>query len=401
MGLTMKERNSVTKETAVRYRNAKKKEKKQILDEYVKLTGFARKYAIAKLNSCIHKREHEYNNVTIKTVKVELPKKKKRIYVPKYGKDTVNSLNKIWRTFDFMCGQRLVPFIRENLEDLVSEPNFEISQNVYENLKTISSATVNRLLKPERQKNKLHGTSTTKAAGNLNKLIPIRAFFDWDERKPGFFEMDTVAHDGGNASGEYCFTLTFTDVCTGWTVLYALLNKAQRWVKEDAADLKQTLPYKLLGLDSDNGSEFKNYQLLNWCNENQVIFTRSRSYKKNDNCFVEQKNYSVVRHLVGYYRYEGEAAQVALQKLYDRWNLLVNYFYPSVKILEKERKDAHTYKKYDSAKTPYKRCLESEFISDDVKSILQKNKSSLNVVQLKKEVEECLDIVLQLSKKWS
>ena len=104
---------------------------------------------------------------------------------------------------------------------------------------------------------------------------------------------------------------------------------------------------------------------------------------------------------IGYYRYEGEAAQVALQKLYDRWNLLVNYFYPSVKILEKERKDAHTYKKYDSAKTPYKRCLESEFISDDVKSKLQNNKSSLNVVQLKKEVEECLDIVLQLSKKWS
>lgn len=212
--------------------------------------------------------------------------------------------------------------------------------------------------------------------------------------------MDTVAHDGGNASGEYCFTLNFTDVCTGWTVLYPLLNKAQRWVKEDAADLKKSLPYNLLGLDSDNGSEFKNYQPLSWCNENNVTFTRSRSYRKNDNCFVEQKNYSAVRHLVDYYRYEDEAARTALQNLYDRWNLLISYFYSSVTILEKERKDAHTYKKYDSAKTPYKRSLESDFISDEAKSRLRINKSKLNVVQLKKEVEECLDIVLQHAKKW-
>lgn len=154
--------------------------------------------------------------------------------------------------------------------------------------------------------------------------------------------MDTVVHDGGNVSGEHCLTLDFTDVCIGWTLLYPLLNKVQRWVREDAADLKRTLAYALLGLDSDNGCEFKNRKLLNWCGENNVAFTRSRPYKKNDNCFVEQKNHSVVRRLVGYYRYEGEEAMIALQNLYDRWNLLVNYFYPSVKILEKERKDAHT-----------------------------------------------------------
>lgn len=401
MGLTMKERASVTKETAKRYKDALKKEKQIILNEYVKLTGFARKYAISKLNSCIKRREHIFNNVVIKTAKIESPKRKKRKYIPKYGKDVLNSLNKIWRTFDFMCGQRLVPFIRENLDELYAEPYFEITVPVYEKLLAISSATVNRILKSERQKNRIHGTSTTKAAGNLNKLIPVRAYFDWDERVPGFFEMDTVAHDGGTASGEYCFTLDFTDVCTGWTVLYALLNKAQRWVKESAEDLKKNLPYLLKGLDSDNGSEFKNYQILKWCEENKVSFTRSRSYKKNDNCFVEQKNYSVVRHLVGYYRYEGETAQIALQNLYDKWNLLVNYFYPSVKILAKERKDAHTYKKYDSAKTPYRRCLESDKLSDEVKSKLRQTKAKLNVVQLKREVEENLAIVLQLSKKWN
>lgn len=401
MGLTMKERASVTKETAKHYKDVGKKEKQIILDEYVKLTGFARKYAICKLNGCIKRQEHIFNNVVIKSVRIENPKRKKREYIPKYGKDVLNSLTKIWRTFDFMCGQRLIPFIRENLDTLYVESLFEITSTVYEKLKTLSSATANRLLKSERQKNKIHGTSTTKAAGNLNKLIPIRTYFDWDERVPGFFEMDTVAHDGGTACGEYCFTLDFTDVCTGWTVLYALLNKAHRWVKESSEDLKKNLPYPLKGLDSDNGSEFKNYQMVKWCDENKVTFTRSRSYKKNDNCFVEQKNYSVVRHLVGYYRYEGEAAKIALQNLYDKWNLLVNYFYPSVKILAKERKNAHTYKKYDSAKTPYRRCLESDKISDEVKSRLQEIKTKLNVVQLKKQVEENLKIVLQLSKKWN
>lgn len=190
----MKERASVTKETAKRYKDADKKEKQIILNEYVKLTGFARKYAISKLNGCIKQREHIFNNVVIKTAKIENPKRKKREYIPKYGKDVLNSLIKIWRRFDFMCGQRLVPFIRENLDALYADTDFEITLPVYEKLWTISSASVNRLLKSERQKNKIHGTSTTKATRNLNKPIPIRAYFDWDERVPGFFEMNRRRH---------------------------------------------------------------------------------------------------------------------------------------------------------------------------------------------------------------
>ena len=402
MGLTMKERNSVTKEIADRYRKSGKKEKKSILDEYIRLTGFHRKYAIAKVNPLIKKREFNFNGRTTKTTKVEIPKKKrKRIYIPKYGQEVLKSLTKIWQTFDYMCGQRLIVFIRENIDALADEPYFEITVEIRLKLVQISSATINRALKGERRKNKIHGTCATKAAGNLSKLIPVRVFFHWDERIPGFFEMDTVAHDGGKPSGEYCFTLTFTDVCLGWTVLYALLNKAHRWVKESAEDLRATLPYPLKGLDSDNGSEFKNHQMVRSCADNGIAFTRSRSYKKNDNCFVEQKNYSNVRHIVGYYRYEGEACRIALQNLYDKWNLLVNYFYPSMKILAKERKDAHTYKKYDSAKTPFRRAIESDKISEEIKSRLIGQKARLNVVQLKKEVEEALDVVLQLAKKWN
>ena len=395
MGLSMKERNSVTKEIAVRYKNATKNEKKAILNEYISLTGFNRKYAISKINSCIKRKTYTFNNKTMISCKVEVPKRKKRKYISKYDKTFQGSLIAIWTFFDYMCGQRLVPFIKENIAELIKERSFKITDVIKEKLLTISSATVNRLLKEPRKKNKLHGISTTKAGKGLNQLIPIRVFFDWDERVPGFFEIDTVSHDGGNASGDHIYTVTATDVSVGWTEIRPVLNKAQRWVKESIEDIKNTIPYKMLGIDSDNGSEFKNYQLVKWCEDNEITFTRGRSYKKNDNCFVEQKNNSVVRHLVGYYRYEGQEALQTLEKLYKLWCLLVNYFYPSMKILEKERKDARIYKKYDDAKTPYKRCLESDKLSDEEKQKLIKIKKGLNIIELKKSVEKALNDVLQ------
>ena len=399
MGLSMKERNSVTKEIAVRYKNATKNEKKAILNEYISLTGFNRKYAISKINSCIKRKTYTFNNKTMISCKVEVPKRKKRKYISKYDKTFQGSLIAIWTFFDYMCGQRLVPFIKENIAELIKERSFKITDVIKEKLLTISSATVNRLLKEPRKKNKLHGIPTTKAGKGLNQLIPIRVFFDWDERVPGFFEIDTVSHDGGNASGEHIYTVTVTDVSVGWTEIRPVLNKAQRWVKESIEDIKNCLPYKMLGIDSDNGSEFKNYQLLKWCEDNEITFTRGRSYKKNDNCFVEQKNNSVVRHLVGYHRYEGQQALQTLEKLYKLWCLLVNYFYPSMKILEKERKDAHIYKKYDNAKTPYKRCLESDKLSDEEKQKLIKIKEGLNIIELKKSVEKALNDVLQYVRK--
>ena len=399
MGLNMKERDSVTKEIANRYKNATKNEKKAILNEYISLTGFNRKYAISKINSCIKRKTYTFNNKTMISCKVEVPKRKKRKYISKYDQTFQISLIAIWTFFDYMCGQRLVPFIKENIAELIKERSFKITDVIKEKLLTISSATVNRLLKEPRKKNKLHGISTTKAGKGLNQLIPIRVFFDWDERVPGFFEIDTVSHDGGNASGEHIYTVTATDISVGWTEIRPVLNKAQRWVKESIEDIKNCLPYKMLGIDSDNGSEFKNYQLVKWCEDNEITFTRGRSYKKNDNCFVEQKNNSVVRHLVGYHRYEGQQALQTLEKLYKLWCLLVNYFYPSMKILEKERKDAHVYKKYDDAKTPYKRCLESDKLSDEEKQKLIKIKKGLNIIELKKSVEKALNDVLQYVRK--
>ena len=394
MGLSMKERNSVTKEVAERYKNASKNEKIKILNEYIAITGFHRKYAINKINSYIKKRNYSFNNKKMTSIKVIEPKKKKRVYTKEYDEPFQTSLIRIWSYFDYLCGQRLVPFIRENIEALTNEKSFKINETIKEKLLNVSSATINRLINIARNKNKLHGISTTKAGKSLNQLIPIRVFFDGDERIPGFFEMDTVSHDGGNASGEHIYSVTVTDISVGWTEIRPVLNKAQRWVKERIEEIKNELPYKMLGLDSDNGSEFKNYQLYQWAQENEITFTRGRSYKKNDNCFVEQKNNSVVRRLLGYYRYEGEETLILLEKLYKYWCLLINYFYPSVKILEKERKDTRVYKKYDMAKTPYKRCLESNKITNEEKEKLKKIKMSLNIVELKENVEKALNEVL-------
>ena len=192
-----------------------------------------------------------------------------------------------------------------------------------------------------------------------------------------------------------------TDVYSGWTENRALLNKAQRWVKEAVDDVKKKIPFVMKGLDSDNGSELKNSQLLQWCYENQVEFTRSRPYKKNDNCFVEQKNDSVVRRLVGYQRFEGEETRLVLAELYETYNLLVNYFFPSMKIISKERLDAKVIKKYDKAKTPYTRLMEHKDLADSVKTELTRRKNSLDLETLLNKTKALQSQLFSMAKPWS
>ncbi len=395
MGLTMKEKKSVIQEMAVRYAKMSKKEKSNLLNECVALTGYNRKYATTVLNTAVIRRKWVFNNKEKQAISLRKKTRKKRIYPRYYDNDVKKALWNIWVYFDRLCSARLVPFIRENIEELSRIKSFGITDEVKAKLVTVSSATVDRLLKEKRQQEKkLYGISTTKPAKNLNSLVPIRVYFNWDERKPGFFEVDTVSHDGGNASGEHCYTFSATDVNTAWTEIRALPNKAHRHVLDAVKDIRTCLPYPLKGLDGDNGSEIKNYSMLNYCNENNIQFTRSRSYHKNDNCFIEQKNFSVVRHLVGYYRYEGEQCVKLLNELYKPYCLLVNYFYPSLRIISKERVEAKVYKKYDKAKTPFTRTIESDDVAEDFKIALIKKKEELSLFDLKNKVDEALDNLL-------
>jgi hypothetical protein len=251
----------------------------------------------------------------------------------------------------------------------------------------MSAATIDRLLRPERKKYELKGRSRTKPGTLLKHQIPIRTFSEWNENKPGFVEIDLVSHDGGVAAGDFCQTLDVTDISTTWTETAAVRNKAQVHVFAALKQLRGNLPFSLLGIDSDNGSEFINAELERYCRKQEITFTRSRPYRKNDNCFVEQKNYSVVRRAVGYARYDTEEQLALLNQLYGYLRLYTNFFMPSMKLVSKERCGSQVKKRYDQAQTPYRRVMAAPEISEGKKRKLQMQYETLNPADLKRKIE--------------
>ncbi|MCL2380423.1 MAG: hypothetical protein FWC64_02380 [Treponema sp.] len=200
------------------------------------------------------------------------------------------------------------------LSSLVLE--FKLSKELTALLKSVSPATIGRKLKNEKARYRLKGIRTTKSGSLLKTQIPIRVCFGRDQKRPGLFEVDTLSHYGARASGQFLQTLTLTDAGSGWTEERALLNNAHRWVKEQIARTKENVPFPMPGIDSDNGGEFINHQVLDWRVKNNVTFIRARPYRKNDNCFVEQKNGDVARKTVGYARFEDQDALNALAQVY-------------------------------------------------------------------------------------
>jgi hypothetical protein len=273
----------------------------------------------------------------------------------------------------------------------------KLKPKVRQKLQQISAATIDRLL-VEDKKQSLNGSrARTKPGTLLKSQIPIRTFTEWNDARPGFTEIDLVGHDGGNASGDFCYTLDLTDVASGWTETRAIRNKAQVWVVEELKLIEKRLPFELLGIDSDNGSEFINAHLLRYCQDQKLTFTRARSYRKNDNCFVEQKNYSVVRRAVGYARYDTETELKLLNRLYDHLRLYSNYFQPVMKLVSKERNGSQVKKKYDTARTPYQRLLESEHLKEEQKQRLKKEYQKLNPAELKREITKLQNELLDLA----
>lgn len=397
MGLTMRERKALTNEVAARYRGEPKKKGKQaILDEFCLTTGYHRKYALVLLNNWGKKQIRIIEGTLVELVVGEARKRKKPSRERVYDERVQQPLRKIWELFDYQCGKRLVVLMRANMGVLKAEPEFDIDEGTAAKLCSISAATVDRLLMPERVKLQIKGRSHTKHGPLLKHQIPVRTHFSWDERLCGFFELDTVHHEGGNASGEYCVTLTATDVFSGWTELRALRNRAHRWVHESVVDIRAQLPFALKGVDSDNGAEFINKALLDYCNTTGVTFTRGRPYRKNDNCFVEQKNDIAVRHTVGYYRFDTDAEYEALREVYTHLCPLLNYFYASAKIVEKIR-TAHRVKKvYEAPKPPYQRMLDSPLVTEEVKDELRRRAGQLHIVKQKRLVDQAMVKLLRI-----
>ena len=392
MRLKMRARQEVTAATAAQYRGASKKEKGRILDQFVSTTGYSRWYARLVLRHEGRRLQADKQTILLAVRTNSKASRKRRCT---YDEKVRTALVKVWRIMDYICGKRLQPMLAELLTVLERHNEFSCDRETRAKLLRISAASIDRLLQAERRKHELRGRAGTKPGTLLKKQIPIRTFADWDEQQPGFVEIDLVGHDGGVAAGDYCQTLDLTDVATTWTETMAVRNKAQAWVFEALKKLRQNLPFPLLGLDSDNGSEFINQYLTAYCQQEKISFTRSRPYRKNDNCFVEQKNYSVVRRAVGYQRYDTETQLALLNELYATLRLYTNFFQPTMKLRSKERVGSKVTKRYDRAQTPYQRVLAAASVAAAKKELLRAQYETLNPAALKRKLMRLQDRLLK------
>jgi hypothetical protein len=301
------------------------------------------------------------------------------------------ALRRAWQATDRLCSKRLHPFLPELVSFLKRYVDQRMTAEVEAQLCRMSPSTMDRLLRPWRRLGGRRPLSNTKPGSLLKNSIPIRTFADWEEGCPGFLEVDLVHHCGDSADGFYLTTLSAVDVASGWSECIGVWGKGQDRVGGAIHRLRQRLPFSLLGLDSDNGSEFINHHLFTYCQREGITFTRSRSYKKNDSCHVEQKNWSVVRRLVGYDRYRSREALETLNRVYNILRRYVNFFQPSMKLVAKTRSGAKVHKVYDTALTPYQRLLRSGVLTEEKRHELAAIYHGLNPVLLLEELNGNLE----------
>jgi hypothetical protein len=355
---------------APRYREASPTLKIVILDEFVAATGYARKYAIRLLNQ---------------PVTTEL--KIERSRAPRYGPEVQQALHLAWTAANHICAKRLIPFLPTLVDSLERHGHLHLSQECRAQLLTMSPATADRILQPYRRQER-HGISTTRSGTLLKKQIPVRTFNDWNETQPGFMEADLVAHCGAHADGSYLYTLTLTDIATGWTECLPLLNRGQDAIIAALKRARQLLPFPLLGIDTDNGGEFINMELAAYCEQEQITFTRGRPRKSNDQCYVEQKNGQIVRQVVGYDRFTGDLAYRQLTELYRALRVYVNCFQPSMKLQSKEREGSRVRRTYDQAQTPMQRLVASAILSPKKQQELLRITAALDPLRLLTQLEQ-------------
>ena len=355
-----------------KYWKASKKKKTQLLDDFCSFTGMHRKSALRLINGKIQPKWRH--------------RRKRQKY---YDQSVIDALLVLWRSADEICAERFHPFIPQLLEKLISCREISVSDETRQKLTEISLGLIKEILSKTKHRSLVRIGGTTKPGSLLKRQIAIR-YGRWDEVTPGWCETDTVAHCGDTVAGSYISSLDVVDICSGWSEQCAILNKGEKAVTKAMEDIKQRLPFDLLGLDPDNGAEFINWSLYHYCQKNKINLTRSRPYHKNDNAHIEQKNWTAIRQLVGYSRFETIEQLNILNDLYaNEWRLYLNFFQPTMKLKEriKDTTTGRTTKRYYEAKTPYQRLIEHSDISEEKKDMLRSIYNSLNPVKLRQQIK--------------
>lgn len=378
----MSERRAVTKVIATRYARSERAVKRQILDELCATTGWHRDHARKALRKAL----------------VLKPVRHRALRSPLYGEPVIEALRFCWAVQGTPCGRLLAAALPDLVPRLRRFKELHIDSETAAQLLKIAPATIDRRLKADRAKLEPRGRSHTKPGTLLKDSIPIRTWAEWDDAVPGFVEIDLVGHEGGNSQGEFCCTLDITDIATGWTETRSVVNKAQKWVFAAIKDATAAFPFPIFGIDSDNGSEFINWELFRWCEQEKLTFTRSRSGNKNDGAHVEQKNWHIVRQTVGYHRYDTAGELELLNRIWALQRLVTNHFGPQQKLLAKVRTGAKISKTYDSPATPFQRVLANTgAVSRDSKARLKREDRPLNPADIQRQIQALCAELLTLS----
>jgi len=362
--LSFQTRREVLQQMVPRYRGASTVQKGALLDEIAATTGYSRRYAMWLLN---HSEEGRPSPG---------PRRQRR-----YGPEVQHALFLAWHAANRVCSKRLMPFLPTLIESLERHGHLQLSDACRCQLLSMSAATADRLLRASRTQG-LRGMSTTRAGTLLKQQIPIRTYAQWNETQPGFLEADLVAHCGSENEGSFLYTVTLTDIATGWTECLPLLSKSAEAVLCALQQARACFPFPILGLDTDNGCEFMNGPLLTYCERERITFTRGREGLKNDQCFVEQKNGAIVRQVIGYGRLEGERAYRQLGEVYQALRLYVNGFQPSMKLQATQYEGRKVRRVYDAAKTPLQRLLLSKVLPASKEQELQRMAQVLDPLRL-------------------
>ena len=365
-----------------RYLRARKRQKGPILDEYCRNTGQNRKYVIRKISR-------------MASTEPRPPRKR----APRYGPETARPLERLWKIFDYPCGQRLKPLLETELDRLRRLKEIEVSAQTAEKLKAISPATIDRLLRPKKQAWKLHHKPGAKGPGLIAKKIPLRMGTGKNLRV-GFVDMDLVLHCGSSTAGEYGHSLSTLDLGSAWWEAEVVMGRAQRRIFNALQEIEARSPFPWLAIHSDNDNAFINGQLYDYTEERHLGFTRSRPYRKNDNPHIEQKNFTHVRKPLGYLRYDTPEELAMIQDLYRReLRLYKNFFQPVMMLRRKVRVSGRPKRTYGPAKTPYHRLLESGQLSPAKARELKELYLRLNPAELKRQIDRKLARLYELYRK--